>query len=109
MLEAIHECLAAEKALDETGRICGPPVDDEIAIARYEVAMERMNELADQLPPSRSLTDVVLRAQVACLHIDDRDVQGWIASLSVKENGAAIVAAAKLVAEVLQYAGIDLR
>jgi hypothetical protein len=109
LLAAIHEWFAAEKALVEACKRSGYAVDDEAATARHDVATARMSELANQLPLTRSLTDAVLIAQVAGLHMDG-DVKGWLAaSPSLKEHGPAIMAAIKVVAAVLDYAGIDLR
>ena len=108
LLEAIHECLATEKALNVAGTIRDLPQEDyDAADARFTAASERMDELADQLPsPSRSVTDVILRAQVAYLHSDK--AYGRLVGLSPDdEAGDDQAAAAKLIAAVLQFAGID--
>ena len=85
-----------------------PQEDYDAADARFTAASERMDELVDQLPtPSRSVTDVILRAQVAYLH-SDKHKQGRLVGLSPDDEADDDQAtAAKLIAAVLQFAGID--
>jgi hypothetical protein len=85
-------------------------MDDEAATARMEAATARLNELANGLPtrPS-SFADIVLRAQVARCHAD-KDLQGRLVGLSDDDRvDSEQESAARLIAAVLDYAGIDHR
>jgi len=101
LLEAIGECVAAERALD-----LAPDDQYEAADARFSAALKRVDEVAAQLPsPPRSNADIVLRAQVAFCHADK--VHGQLAALSSDEAGDDEVTAARLIEAILRSAGIS--
>ena len=102
LLEAIDQCVAAERALE-----AAPDDQCEKVAARFNEALERVDELATKLPnPPRSEADIVLRAQVAFCHAD-KDVHGRLAALWKDEVGDDELAAARLIEAVLQSAGIS--
>jgi hypothetical protein len=70
LVAAVRECVAAQKATALGPVPC--PEKEEAAIERYSRALDRVGELAQKLPtPARSITDVILRAQVAYAYAAD--------------------------------------
>jgi hypothetical protein len=108
--EAIQEYVATEKVLDEANRARldeKDPQQHRAIQVRFEVALDRVGELADQLPaPARSITDVVLLAGVVYCH-DDKNDDGSLRNLD--HDCPDERARARLVEAVLEYAGINYR
>jgi hypothetical protein len=99
----------AEKALNEAGEKTISELPREVFEAadhRFTLALKRVDELAAHLPnPPRSISDVVLRAQVAFCHADKRN--GRLAALSNEKVGDDEFVNARLIEAVLQFAGVN--
>jgi hypothetical protein len=83
LLAAVQECLATEKALDNATRDhldVDHPDRWEAADEHCAAALERVGELAEQLPADRSIANIVVRALVAYCHADR--TQGVLDDLS---------------------------
>ena len=111
LLEAVRECVAAERALDEAGEKTIAELtreEYEAADARFTAAEERVDKLAAELPnPLRSSADVALRAWVAFCHAD-KDPHGRLAGLSDDETDQAAATSARLIEAVLRSSGFSL-
>jgi hypothetical protein len=91
VIEAIHEFIAAQRALENAGD------DDEDEEARFAAAERRVGELAERLPtPTRSFTELVLLTQVAHCYACRDD-----------EADPDQVAAARLIQAIHEFAGIQ--
>jgi hypothetical protein len=105
LLEAVQEYLAAERALDESGKTTTTRDEEEPFIRRSDSAIERLNVLAAELPsPPRSLTDVVLLGLVAFCHAD-KHLNGRLVNLTNDEADHDEIAAARLIEAILQFVG----
>jgi hypothetical protein len=104
LIDAVQECVAAEKALAAANRArldIERPHDYADIDALYSQALDRVGELADRLPtPARSLTDVALRAQVAYCFADK--VGDAVAAADDVEASTA-----RLIEAVHEFAGIQ--
>jgi hypothetical protein len=97
LLEAIHGCVAAEKALNAAGL---PGDQYDAADARFTDALRRVRELSERLPSPRSSTDIVLLAQAAWCAADKAN--GRIEAADHTE-----AAQVRVVEAVLELAGVD--